>query len=207
MERTEENSSFILFRWLRTLYHWVLRWSSHRHNTKALAVVSFTEASFFPIPPDPLLMTMGASKPKKSLKYAAIATISSVAGGLFGYLIGFLFWELTQDLFFQFVFSEEIFNKVVVKFKENTFISLFLASFTPIPFKVFTVAGGVGHVPLLPFFLASLLGRALRFFIVGTLIYYFGKPIMGFIEKNFEKVTLLFALLFVGGFMAFKLLV
>ena len=204
MENVDTETGFIVFRWLRRLYHWVLRWSDHRHNTKALGVIAFTEASFFPIPPDPLLMTMGASKPKKALHYALITTLSSVAGGLFGYLVGFLFWEATQGLFYQFVFSEEMFMLVVEKFKENTFFSIFLASFTPIPFKVFTVAGGVASVPLVPFILASLLGRGLRFAIVGGLIYFFGKPIMGFVERHFENLTILFSILLVGGFLSFK---
>lgn len=195
------------FKWLRQLYNWILTWSAHRHNIKVLSLLSFTEAIFFPIPPDPLLMAMGASAPKKSLWFASVTTISSVAGALLGYLIGALFWETTQDFFFSYAFSEELFNKVVMKFQENTFLSLFIASFTPLPFKIFTVAGGVGLVPLIPFVTASLLGRGLRFFILGFLIFFCGQSIMNTVEKHFEAFTIFFGLLLVLGFIAVKWIV
>lgn len=189
-----------LFLPLRQLYYWVLKWSAHRHNTKALSSLAFVEASFFPIPPDPLMMAMAAAKPRRALWYAFLTTVFSTLGGLFGYLIGFLFWEFTADFFFQYVFSQDVFERVTEQFQIYTFISLLVAALTPIPFKVFTVAGGVAAVPLWPFFLACLLGRGMRFFTVGLVLYFFGASIMEAIERYFEWVVVVFTVLLLGGF-------
>lgn len=192
------------FDYLRQLYHWVLKWSAHRHNTKALALVSFVESSFFPIPPDALLITMGAAEPRRALRYALITTLFSVLGGIFGYVLGYFFWELTRDFFLTYVFSIETFEKVQAQFSTYTFVSLFVAALTPIPYKIFTIAGGVAAVPLLPFVAASIVGRGLRFFAVGILIYKFGPTMVALIEKHFEKCVVAFTVLLIGGFMAIK---
>ncbi len=190
------------FHLLRRLYHWVLKWSAHRHNTKALAALSFMESSFFPIPPDALLITMGASQPRRALRFALITTIFSVLGGVAGYGIGYFLWELTGEFFLTYVFSQSLFDKVAAQFTEYTFLSMFVAAVTPIPYKVFTVAGGVAGVPLMPFILASIVGRGARFFLVGWLIYKYGATIVVFIEKYFEKLVVAFTVLLILGFMA-----
>lgn len=192
------------FVYLRQLYHWVLKWSAHRHNTKALAALSFVESSFFPIPPDALLITMGAAQPHRSLYYAFLATVFSVAGGVLGYLIGFFFWELTGEFFLTFVFSEEIFLTVVQRFQEHTFLGMFVAALTPLPYKVFTIAGGVAQVPFWTFIAASIVGRGARFFAVGALIYKFGPAIVSLIEKYFERAVVAFTVLLILGFMSLR---
>jgi membrane protein YqaA with SNARE-associated domain len=190
---------------LRRLYYWTLRWADHHHNTKFLALLSFCESIFFPIPPDVLLIAMGAGQPKRALRYAMITTAGSLLGALGGYFIGYLFWQITQDFFFTYLFSEEMFNLVVTKFQENTFLAIFVASFSPIPFKVFTVAAGVAHISLPLFLFSALLGRAMRFFIVGGLLYYYGASVRLLIERHFEKLTIAFTLLLVLGFAVLKL--
>lgn len=192
------------FEQLRQLYHWVLKWSAHRHNTKALAALSFMESSFFPIPPDALLITMGAAEPRRAIRYALITTIFSVLGGVLGYALGYFFWELTSDFFLTYIFSAQTFEKVSAQFSTYTFVSLFIAALTPIPYKIFTVAGGVAAVPLAPFVAASIVGRGLRFFAVGILIYKFGPTMVALIEKHFEKCVVAFTVLLIGGFMAIK---
>jgi membrane protein YqaA with SNARE-associated domain len=188
------------------MYDWVMKWASHKYNTAALGAISFMEASFFPIPPDPLLAAMGAAKPKSSLWYATVTTITSVLGGLFGYVIGYFFWQATQGFFLTYVFKPELFQKVTGMYEEHVFLSVFLASFTPIPFKIFTVAGGVAQVSLIPFILAALIGRGARFFMVGAVMYFFGPPVMKLVEKHFELMTIGFSVLLVGGFYVLKVL-
>ncbi len=204
MSETATRSRFILFTWLRQLYHWALKWADHRHNVKALSILSFVEAFIFPIPPDPLLLAMGAGKPHRAIWYAAVTTVSSILGGLAGYMLGYFVWELTSGFFFQYVFSEATFYKVVETFQNHTFVSLFVAALTPIPFKVFTVAGGVAHLPIVPFILASIVGRGLRFFTLGLIMYKFGKPAMRLIEKHFEILSVVFAVLLIAGFYVLK---
>ena len=187
------------FVWLKGLYHWVLKWADHRHNEKVLAAVSFTEASFFLVPPDVLLLAMGAANPKKSLRYAGIASIFSVLGGLFGYFLGFMFWQALQGIFIPTIFSQAKFDFVLNYFHNYGFWVMFIASFTPIPFKVFTLAGGVVQLPLGLFFVAIVIGRSTRYFIVGGLMYFFGETMKGFVEKYFDLLTVGFTLLLLLG--------
>ncbi len=191
-------------KYLRQLYQWVLQWADHRHNIKALGFLALIEAIFFPIPPDALLLAMGTSQPKRALNYAGITTLFSVLGGLIGYGIGYGFWYLFQDFFFHFVFSESLFHAVQIKFQQNAFLSVFIASFTPIPFKVFTLAGGVAEISLAHFVSAAIFGRGLRFFIVGSLLYAYGEPIKMYIDRYFERLVVLFTVMLVGGFYCFR---
>ena len=191
-------------KWIRQLYNWVIHWAEKPQALWALSGISAIEAIFFPLPADPLLIAMGAAKPRKSFQYATVITLSSVAGALLGYLIGYMFWEASQDFFFQSVFSQETFETVKNHFNDNAFMAIFIASFTPIPFKVFTLAAGAVSLPLLPFTLSALLGRGLRFFIIATLLFFFGETIRHFIEKHFEKLTIILSLLLVGGFYVIK---
>lgn len=174
---------------IKKLYNWVLKWSDHKHNTKALSAVAFAESSFFLIPPDVLLITMGASRPKKSLQYALIATLFSVLGGLFGYWIGMNFWDSVSHLFIGKIIKPEHFELVKTQFTANAFIAIFIAGFTPIPYKVFTLTAGVVGLPLIPFIAGSLLGRSMRFFIISGLLFFFGENMKKWIEKHFETFT------------------
>jgi len=178
---------------IRALYDWTLEWSKHPHATKALSTLSFLEASIFPLPVDPLLLAMGFSKPKRSFYYSFLTTLFSVLGALGGYFIGTYAWAAISPFFFKFVFSENAFSAVTGMMQNDgaTFISLFVAGFSPIPFKIFTIAGGVASVPIIPFISASVLSRGLRYFILGGIIYYTGPKAQKWIENNFEKMTLI----------------
>jgi len=192
------------FGWLRRLYDWVIALSEHPHAVKALAVITFAEASFFPIPTDPLLLAMGMSRPRRSLFYAGITTVFSVLGALFGYFIGSMFWQHLSPLFMGHLFSPETFAAVIVQFQTHVFITIFVAGFSPIPFKVFTIAGGVASVALAPFIGAAILSRGLRYFILGGLVFVYGRSIQVWIDKYFEKITLVTSLVIVLSLIAYK---
>ena len=175
---------------LRKLYDWVIGLARHPHALKALAVMTFAEASFFPIPTDPLLLAMAMGKPKRSLFYALITTLFSVLGALFGYFLGAMFWDMIGPLVLDRIFSAEAFQAVVEKFRNHVFLTVFVAGFSPIPFKVFTLAGGVAGVALAPFVGAAILSRGLRYFILGGLVFIFGPKVEVWIDRYFEKITI-----------------
>ncbi len=203
--------------WLRRLYDWVLHWAETPYGTPALFVLAFVEASFFPIPPDVLLMALALSRPKRSLFYAGVCTAGSVSGALLGWTIGYGLWssmgvyEACPELgggawLFEHVpgFACEKFAKVGALYDDNAWMTLFTAAFTPIPYKIFTVAAGVFQISLATLVAASIVGRGARFFLVGGLIWKFGPPIKEFIEKRFELMTILFTVLLIGGFLLVK---
>lgn len=185
---------------IRRLYNWVLHWAETPYGVWALFALAFAESSFFPIPPDVLLIALAFSIPAKSFRYALICTIGSVLGGLFGYLIGFGLWEAVDTLFIPLLFSQHAFDRVVGYYDKYDFWIVFIAAFTPIPYKVITITAGVCKISLPMFVLASAIGRAARFYIVALLIHHFGKSIRGFIEKYFNLMTVLFTVFLVGGF-------
>lgn len=193
---------------IRVLYDWTLEWAKHPYATSALSVLSFLEASFFPLPVDPLLLAMGFSKPKKSFYFAFLTTLFSVLGAVGGYFIGLYAWSAISPLFFKFVFSQESFESVVSNLNTGgaTFISLFIAGFSPIPFKIFTISGGVAGAPLVPFVAACILSRGLRYFILGGIIYFMGEKAQIWIERNFEKMTIMVSILLVFTLIAMKFL-
>lgn len=190
----------------RRMYDWTLKWAEHKRSVYALSLLAMAESIFFPVPADVLLMVMGAAKPKRALYYGMICSISSVLGGVFGYLIGYMAWQVVEPLFLNYVFSPELFHKVGLLYEQNAFWSVFTAAFTPIPFKVFTVAAGVFEISFLPFLLAASLGRPLRFMIVSALLYFFGASIKVFVDKYFNLVTVIFTVLLIGGFAFLKYL-
>ena len=186
-----------IFNLIRRLYDWTLEWAKHPHAAKALSVLSFAEASIFPLPVDPLLLAMGFSKPRRSFYYAFLTTLFSVFGAFGGYYIGATFWGATSEFFFHYVFPESLFDKTVANLQSATFISIFIAGFSPIPFKIFTIAAGVVSAPLAPFFVATVLARGLRYFILGGIIYFMGPRAQTWIENNFEKMTIIVSVLIV----------
>lgn len=192
------------FYWLRVTYDWTLKWAEHRRSVHALSVLAFAESIFFPVPADVLLIVMGAAKPKRALYYGAICSFASVAGGVAGYLLGHLAWEIVDSFFFTFVFSEATFNKVGVLFEKNAFWAIFTAAFTPIPFKVFTVAAGAFEISFIPFLLGAVVGRPLRFMAVSAVLYFFGAPVRHYVEKYFNLVSIIFTVLLIGGFVLIK---
>ena len=173
-----------------------------------MAALSFSEASFFPIPPDVLLIPLCLGNIRKALKFALICSIASVLGGLAGYLIGAFAWDMLQGLFFSYVpgFTPVKFERFSAWYGEWGWTLVFLAGFSPIPYKVFTIASGVLGMAWLPFLLASAVSRSARFFLVAVLISKFGEPIKEKIDRHFNLLALVFGLLLVGGFLAIKFL-
>lgn len=151
------------------LYNKTLQWSHHRHAPFYLALLSFAESSVFPIPPDVILVPMSLAKPNLALRYALITTVSSVLGGLFGYYLGMFFIKLIYPLLTYFGYLET-YQQAKNWFLVWDFWIIFLAGFTPIPYKLFTIAAGASNMSLLPFILASCIGRGGRFFLVAALI-------------------------------------
>lgn len=194
--------------WYRRLYERVLRWSASNHGMWAIGLFSFAEASFFPIPPDVLIITATLADPKVWLRAAGVCSIASVAGGLFGYLIGWGVWELVADTFYSLVpgFSAENYDKVSGLYQRWDFWIVFAAGFTPLPFKVFTIAAGVSKISLPMFLLASTISRSARFFLVAGLLRFFGPKIKPFLDRYLPWLSILFFLLLIGGFFAIKLL-
>lgn len=191
----------------RRLYEWVLHWANTPYGTPALAILSFVESSFFPVPPDPLLVALSMGKPKKSFYYALVCSTTSVAGGVFGYYLGFYLWQAVSDFFFTYIFTTEAFNYVSQKYEENGFLAILGAAMTPIPYKVFTVSAGVFKLDLLTFITGSIIGRSSRFFLEAVLIYFFGEKIKRFIDKYFQiLITLFFILIAIGFFLSKYLL-
>lgn len=190
--------------YLKRLYDYVLSWAERKHAPTALSVISFAEASFFPIPPDPLLVALCLGKPRRSLWFAFICSAFSVLGAVFGYLIGWGIWEHVNDFFFDYILKEQAFEYVQDSYQNNAFLALLGAAFTPIPFKVFTIAAGVFKVNLLVLIIASALGRSARFFLEAVLILYYGPRIKDFIEKYFNILTLVSFLVFVILILIFR---
>lgn len=192
---------------VRRLYDWVLHWADTRHGPTALGALSFAESSFFPIPPDPLLMALALGSPRKSYRFALITTVTSVAGGILGYLLGAWGWQLLSEFFFQYVpgVTPEAFGRVQGWYETYGFWAVFMAGLTPVPYKVFTLSSGVFAISFPIFVVASFLSRGLRFFVVAGLIHAFGEPIARFIDRYFNLLTWVFALLLVGGFLVLEL--
>jgi len=182
------------------LYDRALRWSRHPHAERYLAGISFTESSFFPIPPDVLLAPMTLAQPKRWWGFAALTTVASVLGGLLGYVFGYAAIEAVEPLLHRVGYWEH-FQTAHAWFEHYGFWAILAAGFTPIPYKVFTIAGGVFQIDFREFLLASALGRSGRFFLVGGLIRVFGPPVKIFIDKYFNLLSILFVVLLLGGFL------
>ena len=192
----------------RRLYDWMISFADTRYAVPALFLFAFAESSFFPIPPDILLIMIVLGKPK-SAKAAAIACcIGSVIGGLAGYGIGHFFWNIqgVQDFFFHYVpgFTEANFAKVQGLYDEWNFVIVFIAGFTPLPYKVITITAGVAGINLPIFLLASAISRSARFVLVAWLVARFGPKAKDFIERRFNMLSIAFVILLVGGFIAIK---
>ena len=192
---------------IRRLYDWVLHWAETPYGTPALFLVALAESSVFPLPPDPLLLALCLGAAKRAFRFAAIATVASVVGGMIGYGIGAGGWHFAQDWFFTYVpgVSPEAFAGVRDFYDQYGFAAVFMAGLTPFPYKVFTLASGVFSINFGIFVLASVLSRGLRFFLVAALIYRFGPPIERFIDQHFNKLAVLFSVLVVAGFVVLKL--
>lgn len=191
---------------LRRLYAWVIDWAETRWATPALVVVAFVESSFFPVPPDALLVPMALANPRRALRLAAWCTLGSVLGGLFGYLLGSIAWSLLAPHLLGVVFSAEDFEAVMGRYESHGFLAVFVAAFTPIPYKVFTLAAGVAQLPLAAFVVASILGRGARFFAVGGLIAVTGSRARALIERYFDLLTVAAVALLALGLLVARVL-
>lgn len=191
---------------LRRLYDWVLYWAETPYGTWALFLLAFCESSFFPIPPDILLIALAVAIPKKSLKYALICSAGSVLGGCFGYLIGWQFMASIGSPIVDFYGLGAKLEYIGALYTKYDAWAVGIAGFTPIPYKVFTIAAGIFKINFSVFVLTSLVSRSARFFIVGGLIYLFGPRIQNFIEKYFNILAVAFTVLLVFGFVVIKYL-
>lgn len=181
---------------LRSLYDWVVAWAYTPYASVALFGIAFAESSFFPIPPDVLMIPLAISRPPFALLFATLATVASVLGGVFGYLIGK--WG-GQPVLHR-LFSEEKIRTVQHYYHKYDVWAIGIAGFTPIPYKLFTISAGVFDLDFKRFMVASLLGRGGRFFMVGGLIMVFGEAIQGFIDEYFDLLAVAFTVLLIGGF-------
>lgn len=191
---------------LRRLYDWVLHWAETPYGAWALFLLAFCESSFFPIPPDVLLIALAVAIPRKSFKYALVCSAGSVIGGCFGYLIGWQFMASVGDRIIGFYGLSSKVAYIAALYNQYDAWAVGIAGFTPIPYKVFTIAAGFFKINFSVFVLASLVSRSARFFLVGGLIYVFGPKIQGFIEKYFNILAIAFTVLLVLGFVVVKYL-
>lgn len=191
-------------KYLRRLYDWTLSLAETRYAIFALAVVAFIESSVFPIPPDVMLIPMILAARNKAFLIAGVCTIASVAGGGFGYWIGAQLFESVGQPVLDFYGKGDKFDEFSTRFNEYGPWAVLFAGVTPFPYKVITIASGATGLDFWVFTVSSVVARALRFFLVATLLYYFGPPIRQFIEERFGLVATVGIVLLFGGFMAVR---
>ena len=202
-------------RWIKRLYEWVLQWALSPYGSVALFILAFAESVFFPIPPDVLLIALALGAAAKSFRFAIICTIGSVAGAFVGYGLGHFAWLDSNGQFSGFAlfffdnipgFSVHLYDSIKSLFVEWDFWIVFTAGFTPIPYKVFTITAGAFDINLMMFFLASIISRGARFFLVAYLIWKSGPSIKRFIDRYFNALAFGFTACLIGGFVLIKYL-
>lgn len=191
---------------LRRLYDWTMAKAAHPHAERWLALFAFVESSFFPIPPHPLLGLMCLAEPSRAIRFAVITTVASVLGGMLGYAIGHFVYESVGSALISALGLGESFPKAACYLREYDVEAILLGGMTPIPYKLLTITAGFIGMALVPFTLASIAGRGFIFMAVGVLFRLFGAPIKAIIDAHFAKVTTLFGILLVGGFIAVSVL-
>ena len=196
--------------------YWVLKWSDSKYGVWALVLLAFAEASFFPIPPDVLLIALALGARSKALRFGLLCSLGSIGGAILGYSIGQLLWwngtgsfSGMAQFFFNVIpgFTHDIFYVIQDKYEVWNFWIVFTAGFTPIPFKVFTITAGAFDINFAMFIIASTISRSARFLLVSGLIWKYGEPIRGFIDKYFNKLAILFTTFLIGGFLLIKYMV
>lgn len=200
---------------LRKLYDWVLKWADTPQGPMVLFLLAFAEASFFPVPPDILLIALALGLRKSAFKFALICSFASVLGAMAGYGIGKLLWWNNQQefspialFFFDLIpgFSKHLFYNIKTQYETWNFWVIFTAGFTPIPFKIFTISAGAFNINFPLFIIASTISRSARFLLVGGLIWKYGAPIQNFIDRYFNWLAIIFSVLLIGGFIIIKYL-
>ena len=191
---------------LRKLYDWTVSLAEHPRALWALAIVAFVESSFFPLPPDLLIIPMVLAAPTRWFRIATVATIASVLGGIFGYYIGYALFDTVGQPILSFYGKDAAFETFKENYNNWGAWAVLIAGVTPFPFKVITITSGVTQLNLGVFVVSSIIARALRFFIVAALLRKFGAPVRDFIERRLGLVFTLFCIALIGGFMLVKYL-
>ena len=187
----------------KKIYEWTLAWSSHHLAPWFLGLIAFIESSFFPIPPDVLLISMGLAKPDTAWRNAFIASIFSVLGGMFGYLIDCFLFDLIGPWIAHSSWNAP-YQTAIQWFNHYGVWAVIVAGFTPIPYKLFTIGAGAVHMPFLPFVLASIIGRSARFFLVSTLFYFYGERLQSQLIKIVDKLAWGSLILLGAGYAIYK---
>lgn len=191
---------------IRALYDWTIRMAGHRHAMWVLAAVSFAESSFFPIPPDVLMIPMIIARPTHTFRIATVCLVASVLGGLFGYFLGAVLFEQLGQPIFDFYGKGDAVAEFNARFNEWGAWAVLIAGVTPFPYKVITIMSGWTGLSLPVFIVSSIVARGLRFFIVAGLLWKFGPPIRSFIERRLGLMFTLFIVLLFGGFYLLRVL-
>ncbi len=189
-------------RWLRRCYDWTLAWADHPQAQVALFAIAVIEASVFPIPPDILLLALALGRPELGLRLAAITTAGSLLGACIGYMIGMLLFVSVAQPLLEFYGAMAQFEHVQQLFAEYGLWVILVAGFSPIPFKVVTIAAGAFGLPFAGFAVAALISRGARFFLEGALLRWGGAPLRALVERHFEILTLAVVVLVAAGFAA-----
>ena len=184
---------------LKKTYNWTLEKAQHKNAKWYLSLISFAESSFFPIPPDILLIPMALASKARALFYAFMCTLFSVLGGILGYAIGYFFYNSVGIYIVDFYHLENSFNIFENYYKEFGILIVLGAGITPFPYKFITIASGVFGLNILLFIIVSIIGRGLRFYLIAILLYFFGEKIKLIIDKYFNILTIVFFILLVGS--------
>ena len=203
-----------MFSLFKNLYNWVLHWAYTPYGMLALLILSFSEASFFPVPPDVLLIALALGNRQQALKFALLCSVASILGAITGYLIGHYLWwngdsySAVAHFFFNNVpgFTEILFQEMQTQYEQFGFVIIFTAGFTPLPYKIFTISSGAFNIPILSFIMTSAISRSARFFLVSFLIWKFGEKIKLFIDRYFNLLSILFVIILFGSYFLINLI-
>ena len=191
---------------IKALYNWTIKLSATRYALWALAIVAFAESSFFPIPPDLLLIPLIIAKPKNAYLIAFIAMMASVLGGGLGYYIGLKLYETVGIIIINFYHAQQLFLEFQAQFNKYGAAAVLFAGVTPFPYKIITISSGIAGMPIYQFFIFSIIARGARFFIIAILLRLYGEPIRNFIERHLNLLFIVFMVLLVLGFLLIKVI-
>ena len=191
---------------IKAVYNWTIKLSATRYALWALAIVAFAESSFFPIPPDILLIPLIIAKPKNAYLIALIAMIASVLGGSLGYYIGLKLYETVGIIIINFYHAQQLFLDFQTQFNKYGAVAVLFAGVTPFPYKIITISSGIAGMPIYQFFIFSIIARGARFFIIAILLRLYGEPIRNFIERHLNLLFIAFMVLLVFGFLLIKVI-
>ena len=207
MDQSTNPDRMFLFLWLRRLYDWVLSLGQSPYGAWSLFLLAVAESSFFPIPPDVLLIALALGAPRRAFWFSAICSFGSILGGILGYLIGLQFYELVGQPIIEWYSVQELYEKAQALYQKWDALALAIAGFTPIPYKVFTIAAGAFKVNFATFVLVSIFSRGARFFLLGGLIWWCGPAVQKFIDRYFNLLTVIFVILLLGGFVLLRYII